>query len=499
MRLTGPLAGFSFLVAGLLACGGEPTRPAVPTSVSVTPPTVSLSAFGATQQITATVRDQDSQPIVGLTTTFASGDLAVATVGGSGLVTAVANGVTAITVSHGSISAQVPVTVVQIVAQLAKVGGDQQTGLVSSPLGAAVQVELQDSKGNPVLGGGNAVQFVASPGGSVTNALVTAGPNGRASTQWTLGSGTGTQLLTATHRGGTASAQFSANAVAVGGYTLEIRYLPGTSPTANQQSAVTSAVTLWQSIILGDLAPVAVNIPADACATGQPALNETIDDMVVFVEFAAIDGPGGTLAQAGRCDIQPPNPPFRGSTDSLPAIGVLRLDTSDLPLLESNGTLDEVITHELGHTLGFSADFFVLKGLLVNPSRPSSPGVDTHFDGTAAIAQMDAIGGAGYPNAKVPVENSALAGSADSHWRESVFDAELLTPVAENAGAMPLSKVSAAALQDLGYVVNLAAAQLFSLSFPALAGAAGRTKVPYGNDVVFIGLPASAAVPRASR
>jgi hypothetical protein len=152
------------------------------------------------------------------------------------------------------------------------------------------------------------------------------------------------------------------------------------------------------------------------------------------------------------------------------------------------------MTHELGHTLGFSSDFFALKGLLVNPSRPSSPGVDTYFDGTAAIAEMNAVGGAGYPNAKVPVENNALAGSADSHWRESVFDAELLTPVAENVGAMPLSRVSAAAMQDLGYVANLGAAQSFSLSFPALAGAVGRVKIPYGNDVVFIGLPASAAV-----
>jgi hypothetical protein len=170
------------------------------------------------------------------------------------------------------------------------------------------------------------------------------------------------------------------------------------------------------------------------------------------------------------------------------------MDSADLPLLEVNGTLDEVITHELGHTLGFSSDFFSLKGFLVNPSRPSSPGVDTHFDGTAAIAQMDAIGGTGYPTAKVPVENTAVAGSADSHWRESVFDAELLTPVAENVGAMPLSSVTAAAMQDLGYVVNLGAAQSFSLSFPALAAAAGRVKIPYGNDVVFIGLPASAAV-----
>ena len=493
MRLTGPLAGFSFLVAGLGACGGEPTRPPVPTFVRVSPPTVSFNALDASQQITATVRDQDNEPIAGLTTTFASGDLAVATVSGGGLVTAVADGSTIVTVSHGSLSVEVPVTVAQVAAQLAKVGGDQQIGLVSSPLGAAVEVELQDAQGNPVLGGTNAVQFVAGQGGSATNALVTVGPDGRASAQWTLGSGTGTQLLTATHQGGTASAQFTANAVAAGGYTLEIRYVSGTSPTASQQAAFTSAVAFWQSIIIGDLAPVAVNIPANACITGQPALNETIDDMVVFVRFATLDGPGGTLAQAGPCDIQPPNPPFRGSTDSLPVLGILELDSGDLPALEAGGTLDDVITHELGHTLGFIRDFFVLKSRLIDPSRPSSPGVDTHFDGPEAIVRMDAVGGSGYAGAKVPLENTAVQGSADSHWRESVFNAELLTPVAELGGAMPFSVVSAAAMQDLGYAVNLSAAQAFSLSVSAVTVGAPRAILRFGNDARFVGLPPSAA------
>lgn len=494
MRLTRPLAGGAVLLAGLVGCG-EMTRPPVPTSLSLSPNPVALDALGATQQLAATVRDQNNQPISGLTTTFASGDLAVATVSSGGLVTATGNGSTSITVSHGTISAQVAVSVAQVVAEITKVGGDQQTGLAGNQLPIAIQVELRDARGTPVPGTlpNTTVVFAAGQGGTVSSGSVTAGLNGRASTMWTLGDPEGAQQLTATLQGGTASAQFTATAVTAGAYQLELRFLTGTNPTPTQQAAFDNAVLLWESVIIGDLAPVAVNVPANACLTGQPALNETIDDIVVFVEFAPIDGAGGTLAQAGRCDIQPPAPPFRASTDSLPAIGVLRMDSDDLPLLQANGRLDEVITHELGHTLGFSADFFALKGRLQNPSLPSSPGVDTHFDGPAAIAQMDAVGGAGYSDEKVPVENTAVSASADSHWRESVFDAELMTPFAEAVGAMPLSAVTGGALRDLGYVIDLTATQAFTLNFPALAAAGRRVKVHLGNDVVFYGLPSTAA------
>jgi hypothetical protein len=496
MRAPGRIAGLFLFLTGVAACGGPtPPEDPIPSSISLSAAAATFNALGATLQIVVTVRDQDNEPIPGLTATYATGNAAVATVSPGGLVTAVGNGSTNITVSHGTLSAQLPVTVAQVVTQLAKVGGDQQTGLVSDELPAPVQVEQRDARSNPVPGTfvSATVVFAAGQGGSVGSASVPVGADGRASTTWTLGSSGGTQQLTATVQGGTASAQFTANAVTAGAYDLELRFLSGTNPNTPQQAAFDAAEALWESIIVGDLAPVAVNIPANACVQGQPALNEIIDDMVVFVEFASIDGPGGTLAQAGRCDIQPPNPPFRGATDSLPVIGVLRIDSGDLTGLQSSGTLDETIIHELGHTLGFSSDFFALKGRLQDPSLPSSPGVDTHFDGATAIARMDAVGGASYSDQKVPLDNTAVVGSADSHWRESVFDAELMTPIIETASAMPLSSVTGGAMQDLGYVVNLAATQTFSLSLAALAATEQRPGVRLENDVIFRPLPPSAA------
>ena len=71
--------------------------------------------------------------------------------------------------------------------------------------------------------------------------------------------------------------------------------------------------------------------------------------------------------------------------------------------------------------------------MLRNPSRPSSPGVDTYFAGPLAIAAFDAAGGTAYTGEKVPVENNAVAGQADAHWRESVLGSELMTPLLEFA------------------------------------------------------------------
>ncbi len=54
-------------------------------------------------------------------------------------------------------------------------------------------------------------------------------------------------------------------------------------------------------------------------------------------------------------------------------------------------------------------------------------------------------------------------GSAGSHWRESVFDTELMTSLAENTGtAMPISRITVGQFADLGYVVNYAAADAYT-------------------------------------
>jgi hypothetical protein len=145
-------------------------------------------------------------------------------------------------------------------------------------------------------------------------------------------------------------------------------------------------------------------------------------------------------------------------------------DTADLASLD----LERVAVHEMGHVLGFGtlwgASFF---DFLRNPSLPDSPGVDTYFAGPIAVAEFDSIGGTNYTGgAKVPVENTQGGeGTRDGHWRESVFDSELMTGFVEATGTMPLSTVSVASLWDMGYVVNYSAAEAYTQVFSLRAGA----------------------------
>lgn len=64
----------------------------------------------------------------------------------------------------------------------------------------------------------------------------------------------------------------------------------------------------------------------------------------------------------------------------------------------------------------------------------------------------------------VPVSNVGLVngGSRDSHWRESVMGNELLS-TSLDPGINPVSRMSIASFADLGYTVNMDAAEPYTL------------------------------------
>ncbi|MYA77808.1 MAG: hypothetical protein F4132_03860 [Gemmatimonadetes bacterium] len=113
----------------LAGCGGgdssptsptpsTPTPPAPPptpvaTSLTVAPSSHTLASIGATVQLSATVRDQNKNPMTGQTVSWTSSNTAVATVSGNGLVTAVSNGTTQITARAGNASGTANITVAE--------------------------------------------------------------------------------------------------------------------------------------------------------------------------------------------------------------------------------------------------------------------------------------------------------------------------------------------------------------------------------------------------
>ena len=63
---------------------------------------------------------------------------------------------------------------------------------------------------------------------------------------------------------------------------------------------------------------------------------------------------------------------------------------------------------------------------------------------------------------RVPVENTGGPGTADGHWRETVFRNELMSGFIAAPGN-PLSRMTVASLGDLGYKVDLDAAEPYTL------------------------------------
>src|SRR5436190_8289031 len=285
-----------------------------------------------------------------------------------------------------------------------------QTGLVGFAVNAAPSVELTDSKGDPIAGA--TITFaVTSGGGTLTGASAQTDKSGIATVgSWTLANGSGMVTASIPSVFHVAPVTFAATAV-TSSYHIDLAFLKPVSPS--REAVFDSAAARWERIVYGDLSDIPVNIPADLCFTGQPALNTTIDDLWIYVVLDSIDGPGNILGEAGPCLIR--------SSNKLALLGEMIFDTSDVAFLESNGVFDEVILHEMGHVVGFGVLWDVVPGnLLVGPA--SQGGTDPHFDGPLALAAFDNIGGTGYTGgAKVPVEAGGGPGTEDSHWRETAF------------------------------------------------------------------------------
>ncbi|HUH11669.1 MAG TPA: Ig-like domain-containing protein [Longimicrobiales bacterium] len=332
-------------------------------------------------------------------------------------------------------------------AGLVKIVGDNAVAAAGNPASPRPTVQVVDQFGNPVEG--VTVTFaVSSGGGSVTGAVQVTGSDGMAQVgSWTLGDGLGTQTLAASAPG-VAPVSFTVTAV-VSAYNIDVRYV--TQPTTKQRQEIEKAVARWQQVIVGDLPAYQANIAANSCVGGisTPAINETVDDLLIFVDFTAIDGPGGAIGGANFCRQR----------DGWPAVGALMLDTADLAYMDSLNILEDVVIHEIGHILGISSGGWGLHGLLTGAGSS-----DPYFTGPDAIDAFHAAGGSHAHG--LPVENTGGGGTRDTHWRESVLGTELMTGwISSNS---PLSAITIASLQDMGYVVDFTAADPFTIGGSSL-------------------------------
>jgi hypothetical protein len=232
-------------------------------------------------------------------------------------------------------------------------------------------------------------------------------------------------------------------------FNIQLHYL--VPPTADVKAIFDSAKARWESVLISDIG-TAVTVQQGQVMCGVPApQTELIDDLLIYVHVAAIDGPGNVLARAGPC-----------ATDSQGKIrvGFMEFDLADILQLIATNRANVTVLHEMGHVLGFGT-LWSQKGLIGEPADSDHVLRDYKI---RYLGEQGNIGNeeVGMKNEAV-VEDSGGVGTANSHWEEDIYQDELMTGFVPSSGVAPLSRLTIRSLADLGYLVDPDQAEEFEV------------------------------------
>jgi len=252
---------------------------------------------------------------------------------------------------------------------------------------------------------------------------------------------------------------------------IDLRYINALSPS--QKNAVSAAAAKWMRAISKDLGTFTFKSAAGDCFPEEPALNESHHNLLLFISVRQIDGLGGAIAATTVCGVS--------SRDTLPVLGVIRLDPADLDSAEARGNLPGIVLHEMGHALGFNPGTYLPRGLSAGGRD------DPVFSGVTARAEF-AQHGAWYTGVTVPLENTTGQGPRDPHWRLSVFGDELMVSVVGRCFKSPLSSITLGFFKDIGYDVDFSVADPYEV-VPFFGGSRVVPEVHLQKDVVTMAPP----------
>jgi NAD/NADP transhydrogenase alpha subunit len=221
-------------------------------------------------------------------------------------------------------------------------------------------------------------------------------------------------------------------------FKIEVDY----SGDATYKNYFIEAAQRWSQIIVGELPNVGA-----------------IDDLKISATIAADDGPGGRLGFARPLLTR------TNADGGLPYTGEMSFDSADMASMVADNSLAGVILHEMGHVLGLGT-LWSQKGLLDLNSAFSSGGVTYYskYIGSNALEEYKKLPGGNASATFIQLENNTVTyggGSLGSHWKEDVFNSEIMTPSAN--GSLPISRMTVGSLKDLGYEVVYAAADSYTV------------------------------------
>ncbi len=211
--------------------------------------------------------------------------------------------------------------------------------------------------------------------------------------------------------------------------------------TAQEIAMAYEAAQRWEDVIVGAL-------PVETLPDGTATSGIEID-----LSGVAIDGYGGVLGLGGP-DLFRPNTGLPGSY--IPYHAKVQLDITDMQWQLADGTLLDVMTHEMAHCLGYGTIWQQLN--LVTGLGTADP----EFVGKNAVAAynqmlipgMKVLGMDPATASGVPLENTGGAGTAGAHWRYSIFTTQMMTGFSTPGVPDPMMPLTVAQFADLGYTVS---------------------------------------------
>lgn len=277
-------------------------------------------------------------------------------------------------------------------------------------------------------------------------------------------------------RGPAAALPVTVAAVAEGAYHVDLVQLGSANPAYAQVFA--QAAAFWQRVITAALPAADLDLGPEACGDGEPPIRTSTTGVTIFFRVDSIDGGGNVIGAAGPCVLrQDASSQQRG----LPALGTMIFDSADFGRLVQRGTAYDVVRHEMGHVLGIGTLWNVtgVRAYLLGEGSFDPEYVGPAGQSASSILGFTRDGGS------VPIENTGGSGTADSHWRSSVFGSELMTGYYTPASTHPATRLTILSLADLGYQVNVAASEPLLPASPAALRAASRAAAQAGDGASF--------------
>jgi hypothetical protein len=227
-----------------------------------------------------------------------------------------------------------------------------------------------------------------------------------------------------------------------GAYSITIQ--PDASIDADTLSLFNDAVNFWESKIIGTQEYFDIDLKIDASTPFIDGVNGVLGSASTSVQ--TYDSVIGQFLYSSK--------------------GVMRFDVDDVAKLKLDGTLFDVILHEMAHVIGF--------GTLWNPTF-NNGGTQQfqnvyingsgQYTGAYALAIYQEIFNPSVTH--IPVELDGGSGTANAHWDEgflgNIFlaEPELLTGYLHSNPY--ISDITLASFADLGYIVRLSDGRILGI------------------------------------